>query len=225
MFGSLKSKSKTSARNQIAIKGVRDGILILPNNQYRAILEVAALNFELRSDEEQDAIIDTYESVLNSVGVPLQILIRTREIDMDKYLEDLQDRRKDEKEEIYRDQLKNYNEFIRTLIADNKILTRHFYIVVPYQPTDKNEKADFDLVEEQLRLRLDIVSKGMAKLGMHTFQIDSLKVLDLFYSFYSPTQAKIQPLTEQVLERVHTTLVEKGKADERAAKPAKNRKA
>ncbi len=225
MFGSLKSKSKTSARNQIAIKGVRDGILILPNNQYRAILEVAALNFELRSDEEQDAIIDTYESVLNSVGVPLQILIRTREIDMDKYLEDLQDRRRDEKEEIYRDQLKNYNEFIRTLIADNKILTRHFYIVVPYQPTDKNEKADFDLVEEQLRLRLDIVSKGMAKLGMHTFQIDSLKVLDLFYSFYSPTQAKIQPLTEQVLERVHTTLVEKGKADEKAAKPAKKRKA
>jgi hypothetical protein len=225
VFGSLKSKSKTSARNQIAIKGVRDGILILPNNQYRAILEVAALNFELRSDEEQDAIIDTYESVLNSVGVPLQILIRTREIDMDKYLEDLQDRRKDEKEEIYRDQLKNYNEFIRTLIADNKILTRHFYIVVPYQPTDKNEKADFDLVEEQLRLRLDIVSKGIAKLGMHTFQIDSLKVLDLFYSFYSPTQAKIQPLTEQVLERVHTTLVEKGKADEKAAKPAKKRKA
>ena len=225
MFGSLKSKSKTSARNQIAIKGVRDGILILPNNQYRAILEVAALNFELRSDEEQDAIIDTYESVLNSVGVPLQILIRTREIDMDKYLEDLQDRRKDEKEEIYRDQLKNYDEFIRTLIADNKILTRHFYIVVPYQPTDKNEKADFDLVEEQLRLRLDIVSKGIAKLGMHTFQIDSLKVLDLFYSFYSPTQAKIQPLTEQVLERVHTTLVEKGKADEKAAKPAEKRKA
>ena len=225
MFGSLKSKSKTSARNQIAIKGVRDGILILPNNQYRAILEVAALNFELRSDEEQDAIIDTYESVLNSVGVPLQILIRTREIDMDKYLEDLQDRRRDEKEEIYRDQLKNYNEFIRTLIADNKILTRHFYIVVPYQPTDKNEKADFELVEEQLRLRLDIVSKGMAKLGMHTFQIDSLKVLDLFSSFYSPTQAKIQPLTEQVLERVHTTLVEKGKADEKAAKPAKKRKA
>lgn len=225
MFGSLKSKSKTSARNQIAIKGVRDGILILPNNQYCAILEVAALNFELRSDEEQDAIIDTYESVLNSVGVPLQILIRTREIDMDKYLEDLQDRRRDEKEEIYRDQLKNYNEFIRTLIADNKILTRHFYIVVPYQPTDKNEKADFELVEEQLRLRLDIVSKGMAKLGMHTFHIDSLKVLDLFYSFYSPTQAKIQPLTEQVLERVHTTLVEKGKADEKAAKPAKKRKA
>ena len=89
MFGSLKLKNKSSARNQIAIRGVHSDILILPHDEYRAILEVTALNFELRSDEEQDAIIDTYESVLNSIGIPLQILIRTREIDMDKYLNDI----------------------------------------------------------------------------------------------------------------------------------------
>ena len=92
MFGLRKSVSKTSARQQIAIKGVRDGILILPGNQYRAILSVSALNFELRSETEQDAIIDTYESFLNSLGWPIQILVRTREIDMDKYLEDLSER-------------------------------------------------------------------------------------------------------------------------------------
>ena len=80
MFALQKSKSKTSSRNQIAIKGVRDGILMLPNNEYRAILQVSSLNFELRSEEEQDAIMDTYESFLNSVGSSLQILIRTREI-------------------------------------------------------------------------------------------------------------------------------------------------
>ncbi|MGB4967318.1 MAG: hypothetical protein WBO35_03905, partial [Candidatus Saccharimonadales bacterium] len=102
MFALQKSKSKTSARQQIAIKGVRDGILILPNNEYRAILQVSSLNFELRSEEEQDAIIDIYESFLNSVGSSLQILIRTREIDMDKYLDDLGERLNDEKEEIYR---------------------------------------------------------------------------------------------------------------------------
>lgn len=84
MFTLPKSKTKLSSRNQIAIKGVRDGILILPRNQYRAVLKVSSLNFELRSEEEQDAIIDTYESFLNSVGSSLQILIRTREIDMDK---------------------------------------------------------------------------------------------------------------------------------------------
>jgi len=180
---------------------------MLPNNEYRAILQVSSLNFELRSEEEQDAIIDIYESFLNSVGSSLQILIRTREIDMDKYLEDLKERLDDETEEIYRSQLINYDEFIRSLITNNKILTRHFYIIVPYKPTGK---ADFELIEEQLNLKLDIVAKGMTRLGMHTDQLDSLEVLDLFYSFYSPTQAKIQPLTEQALQLIHTALIEKG---------------
>lgn len=212
MFALQKSKSKTSARQQIAIKGVRDGILILPNNEYRAILQVSSLNFELRSEEEQDAIIDIYESFLNSVGSSLQILVRTREIDMDKYLADLGERLDGEKEEIYRTQLQNYDEFIRSLITTNKILTRHFYIIVPYKP---NGKADFDLVREQLNLKLDIVAKGMTRLGMHSDQLTSLEALDLFYSFYSPAQAKIQPLTEQALQIIYTALVEKGESNAR----------
>lgn len=201
-----KSKTKTSARQQIAIEGVRDGVLILLGNQYRAILEVSSLNFELRSEEEQDAIIDTYESFLNSVGSSLQILVRTREIDMDKYLADLTERLDYEAEEIYRSQLKNYDEFIRSLITTNKILTRHFYIIVPYKPTDN---AEFELIREQLNIKLDIVAKGMMRLGMHTTQLTSLEVLDLFYSFYSPAQAKIQPLTDQALQLIHTALVER----------------
>lgn len=207
MFALQKSKSKTSARHQIAIKGVRDGILMLPNNEYRAILQVSSLNFELRSEEEQDAIIDTYESFLNSVGTSLQILVRTREIDMDKYLDDLKERLDSEKVPIYRTQLKNYDAFIRSLTTTNKILTRHFYIIVPYKPTGK---GDFDLIEEQLKIKLDIVSKGMSRLGMYTDQLDSLEALDLFYSFYSPSQAKLQPLTEQALQMIHTALIQKG---------------
>ena len=205
MLGLRKSKTKASSRSQIAIKGVRDGVLMLPNNEYRAILKVSSLNFELRSEEEQDAIIDTYESFLNSVGTNLQILVRTREIDMDKYLEDLQKRFEGETVPIYREQLQNYDEFIRSLITDNKILTRHFYIIIPYKV---NGKSDFDLVSEQLKIRLDIIAKGMARIGMHTDQLDSLEVLDLFYSFYSPTQAKLQPLTEQALQIIHTALTE-----------------
>lgn len=209
MFALQKSKTKTSSRQQIAIKGVRDGILILPNNQYRAILQVSSLNFELKSEDEQDAIIETYESFLNSVGTSLQVLIRTREIDMDKYLEDLTERLDSETEPIYRHQLENYDEFIRSLISTNKILTRHFYIVVPYSTSGK---TDFELVQEQLNLKLDIVAKGMTRIGMHTKELSSLEALDLFYSFYSPTQAKIQPLTEHALQLIHTALIEKGDA-------------
>lgn len=207
MLGLRKSKNKTSSRNQIALKGVRDGILMLPNNEYRAILQVSSLNFELRSEDEQDAIIETYESFLNSVGTSLQILVRTREIDMDKYLEELADRLNGETVPIYRTQLQNYDEFIRSLITDNKILTRHFYIVLPYKV---HGKIDFDLVSEQLKIQMDIIIEGMSRLGMHAERLDSLEVLDLFYSFYSPTQAKLQPLTEQALQIIHTALIEKG---------------
>lgn len=204
MSALVKAKNKTSSRSQIAIKGVRDGILILPGNQYRAVLEVSSLNFELKSEDEQDAIIDTYESFLNSVGSSLQILIRTREIDMDKYLADLSERLNGETEAIYKQQLAYYDEFIRSLIQSNKILTRHFYIVVPYTATGK---ADFELIKEQLCLTVDIVAKGMTRLGMRARWLSNLETLDLFYSFYNPAQAKLQPLSERALAAIHTALV------------------
>ncbi len=206
MFAIQKSKNKTSSRPQIAIKSVRDGILSLPHGQYRAVLQVSPVNFELKSEDEQDAIIETYESFLNSVGTSLQILVRTREIDMDKYLEDLQEQLGDEEEQVYRDQLEYYEEFIRSLIQTNKILTRHFYIIVPFT---SNGKEEFDFIQEQLSLTLDIVAKGITRLGMHAKQLSSLEVLDLFYSFYSPSQAKLQPLTEQALQLIHTALISK----------------
>jgi len=209
MFAIQKSKNKTSSRPQIAIKSVRDGILSLPHGQYRAVLQVSPVNFELKSEDEQDAIIETYESFLNSVGTSLQILVRTREIDMDKYLEDLHDQLDDENEPVYRDQLEYYEEFIRSLVQTNKILTRHFYIIVPFA---SNSKVEFEFIQEQLSLTLDIVAKGITRLGMHAKQLSSLEVLDLFYSFYSPSQAKLQPLTEQALQLIHTALISKEEA-------------
>lgn len=201
-----KSNKKVSARSQIDLKGAKDSILMLPNHRYRAVLNVSSINFELKSEDEQDAIIDTYESFLNSVGYALQVVVRTREIDMDKYLEELDSRTEGEVETIYRNQLKNYGEFIRGLISDNRILTREFYVVVPY---DTSSHVDFETVKEQLGLRVDIVIKGLARLGIHSRQLTSLEALELFYSFYNPTQAKLQPLTAQALEVIHTTLIRK----------------
>lgn len=205
-----KSNKKASARTQIDIQGVRDGILMLPKNRYRMVLSVSPVNFELKSEDEQDAIIDTYESFLNSVGSPLEILIRTREIDMDKYLEELDERTTDEHVPIYKQQLKNYGEFIRGLITTNKILARHFYVIVPYNATTK---IDFDGIKEQLNLKVDIVQKGLARLGIQSRELDSLELLDLFYTFYSPEQAKIQPLTEQAMELLKTSYIKKGEDD------------
>ena len=90
-------------------------------------------------------------------------------------------------------------------------------------PYRQSGKADFDLLSEQIKIKLDIINKGMGRLGMHADQLDSLEVLDLFYSFYSPTQAKIQPLTEQALQIIHTALVkseQKGTANRRPCSQA-----
>ena len=201
-----KSNQKSSARQQIDIREVKDGVLILPNHRYRAILHVSPVNFELRSEDEQDAIIDTYESFLNSVGVPLQVLIRIREIDMDAYLDELQERTQAEEIPIYKQQLENYDEFIRSLIKTNKILSRHFYVVVPY---NAGGKTDFELVKEQLNLTVDIVQKGLARLGISSRELTSLEVLDLFYNFYNPQQAKIQPLTDKALELIHSSYIQR----------------
>lgn len=189
-----KSNKKQSSRRQINIKGVRDNILLLPGEQYRVILEASSINFELKSDDEQDAIIETYQNFLNSLTTPVQLLVRTRELDMRKYIESFKVISAKEKQKIYRDQIKDYTEFVQGLIATNKILTKHFYIVIPYA---NKEKVDFDAIKEQLALNTDIIGRGLGRLGVQTRQLNSLEVLDIFYSFYNPQAAKRQPLTDQ----------------------------
>lgn len=206
MYLLQKSSRNSPARHQINIRGAKDGILVLPGGEYRKVLCVSTVNFELKSEDEQDALIETYESFLNSLDCPLQILIRTRELDMDKYLTELTEHFANETEPTYQAQLRNYDEFVRSLITTNKILTRNFYVVTPYTATSK---LDFDLVQEQLSLRVDIISKGLTRLGMQSYELDSLEVLDLFYSFYNPEQAKCQPLTEQAFRLLNNPYVSK----------------
>lgn len=198
MFRSHPSSSRGSARTQIGIKEVRDNILVLPGNRYRTILATSSLNFELQSADEQDALVDTFQSFLNSLTTPVQILIRVRELDIDRYLEDFTASRVEEDQEVYKKQLQNYSDFIRKLVAGNKILSRRFYVVIPYE---NKAVTDFPLIKEQLQLEQEIIIKGLEKLGMTARQLTSLEILDLFYSFYRPEQAKMQPLVQAIMRQ------------------------
>lgn len=195
MYGLRKSNRRVSARTQIAISGVRDGVLMLPGNCYRVVLRLSSVNFELKSEAEQDALIDTYQSFLNALPCDIQILIRIRELDMDKYLADFKAAAEHEAQPVYKTQIGNYINFVGSLISTNKILARHFYVVLPYAG-----EADFESVKEQLNLNADIVAKGLSRLGMQAAQLSSLELLDLFYSFYNPGASKRQPITAQTLE-------------------------
>lgn len=199
LFGRSKTK-KNSSRKQIRIKQVKEGILILPGDKYRSIIETSAVNFELRSEEEKDQIIDNFQNFLNSLPANIQILIRVREVDIDKYLEDFKKKQDQEQSQVYKDQIQNYCEFISDLVSGNKILSRKFYVIIPYDSLDK--KNDFELIKEQLLLSQDIVIKGLEKLGMKTRVLDSLEILELFYTFYNPDQIKSQPLKAETLRPI-----------------------
>jgi len=198
MFPFQKSKAKVSSRRQIRIKEVREGTLVLPGNKYRAVLETSAINFELKSEDEQDALIDNFQNFLNSLPCSLQILIRVREVDIDRYLEEFAKSQARETGKIYQKQVENYREFIKNLVSGSKILSRRFYVVIPYEPVDN--KNDFYLVKEQMQLSIDIISKGLEKLDMKTRELDSLEILELFYHFYNPDKIKTQSLKQETFE-------------------------
>lgn len=203
----IKRNRLSSARHQINIKEVKDGVLILPGYKYRVILETSAINFELKSEEEQDQIIDIFQNFLNALPCPVQIVIRTRELDIDTYLEDFMAHNNHEKEPVYQEQLKEYAQFIRKLVSGNKILTRKFYLIIGH--TQEQAKHDFSMVKEQLQLNQDIITKGLERLGMKTRQLGNLEVLDLFYSFYNPSKIKSQPLTQKTISTLfnHANLI------------------
>jgi len=198
-----KSNSKISSRRQIDIKEVKDGILALPNHEYRMVIETSSVNLELKSEDEQDTLIDSFQNFLNSLSIPIQILIRVREVDIDQYLEKIRKEKKNEKEMIYKNQIDNYTAFVTKLVSGSKILSRKFYIVIPYRNVDREK--DFGVIKEHIHLQRDIIVRALEKLGMKAKTLDSLEILDLFYGFYNPHQAKTQVLKNEMIQNFKNT--------------------
>jgi len=189
---------KGNSREQIQIKEVVDNVLVLPDHEYRVVIETSSINFELKSEDEQDVIIDSFQNFLNSLPCPIQILVRVREVDIDKYLEDVE--KLEEKEEVttYKKQLNSYQKFVKKLVSGNKILSRRFYIVIPYKHQER--KQDMTVIKEHLNLQKDIILKGMERMQMKGTMLTGLEVLNLFYGFYNPESLRTQPLTKETVE-------------------------
>lgn len=196
---SIFSKSKkSSSRQQIQIKEVVDNILVLPGNEYRQILETSSVNFELKSEEEQDVIIDSFQNFLNSLPCEIQILVRVREVDIDRYIEDIGKTKDKEIIPAYKKQIEGYCSFVKKLVSGNKILSRRFYIVIPYKHTERHQ--DMKLIKEHLNLERDIIIKGLERMQMKARSITGIEILNLFYGFYNPESLKTQALTRETVE-------------------------
>lgn len=200
-----------SSLDQINIEDIREGIVKINKYKYFKIIQTSSINFQLKSEKEQDNIIDIYEGFLNALDFPIQILIRTRETDIAEYLQTIENKIKREKNEIFKNHLKEYKNFINELIKQNKILSKFFYVIIPLH---LDQKMDFNLVEQKINHRVELIQKNLKKLNIISHQLDSISVIDLFYSFYNPTKAKIQPINLDSFQIDQNGFVKKGKSNE-----------
>ena len=184
-----------SSRTQIAIDELSDGLLVLGDGQYRLVMETGALNLELMSEAEQDSLLDSYQAFLNSLSLRLQILVRTRELDVDDYLTNLNSNINDQDVDISQ-QLKAYRKFIYSLVASRKIMSRRFYLILPYQTSVKNRAR----IREQLELAAEVISRGLTGLGLSTRILPGHEALNLFYEFYQPKQSRQLLLTAKLTQ-------------------------
>jgi len=211
-----RNKIASSTQQYLDIAEIREDTVIMRDGTLRAILMVSSINFALKSEDEQNAIIAAYVSFLNNIDFPLQIVIQSRELNIDNYINTLKQREKEQTNELLKMQTAEYLQYINELISLGKIMNKRFYIVVPYNPLSDKQKKFFSRLFESfkpatlikmkeekflkrladLTRRVENVSSGLASIGMNSIILDTQSLIELFYNTYNPETSANQKLVE-----------------------------
>lgn len=206
----MTTKHATSAQNFVPIKDIRENVVILKSGGYRGVLMCSSINFELKSSDEQKAIIGGFQTFLNTLDFPVQIVMQSRRIDIKPYLELLKEKEKNQQTELLRMQLREYILFIRSLTEKINIMTKSFYIVVPYATSGAgemkhlfsdllshktNEEKDtaeatteriFEEARTQLQQRMSLVASSISATGVRAVTLGTEELIELFFRSFNP---------------------------------------
>ena len=199
-----------SSQDFVPIKEIRNGVIVLKGGDFRAILMASSINLSLKSYDEQMAIIKQFQSFLNGLDFQVQIIVQSRRLDIKPYLLMLENRIKEQTESLLKIQTKEYIDFIRNFTDETNIMTKTFFVVVPYstpvlkssndfignffnrkpkQQTETKEQADLASFEEkrnQLDERVGVVISELARLGIRSVQLKTDEIVELFYKTFNP---------------------------------------
>lgn len=197
------------AQQFLAIETVREDVVVLKDGGFRVVLMCSSLNFALKSTDEQDAIIFQYQNFLNSLDFPLQIIIHSRRLNVAPYLESLKERQKEEDNELLKIQIGEYVEFIKTFVDMTNIMSKTFYVSVPFTPPLLEQSGgiggflssigvggkkagsaatSFEEFKNQLWQRVDTVVGGLQRIGVRSAPLNTEELVELFYGLYNPTE-------------------------------------
>lgn len=207
-----KGSAAISTQLYMNIAEIKDNVVVLKNGGLRAILQTSSVNFNLKSEEEQNAIIYAYQNFLNSLDFPIQIIIRSRKLDIDKYLDNVRSAGDKQSNPLLRQQTKEYCEYIQKLIEYADIMEKNFYVIVPYDPyrtQDLNAFAkflqrisasdsidairhrhkEFEELVKHLNDRVNTVKAGLDGCNLRVVQLTTPQLIELFYQIYNPITA------------------------------------
>ena len=192
----------SATQNFVPVKEIRNGIIILKDGGYRGVLICSSINFGLKSADEQRAVTLGFQSFLNTLDFSIQIVINSRKMDLRPYLALLEQKAPEQKTELLRIQLREYMEFIRSFTEQANIMTKSFYIVVPYAPkvelsstassifgakkTVAQQTTSFEEDRVQLEQRLALVSEGLSGTGVRAVPLGTEEVIELLYRSFNP---------------------------------------
>jgi hypothetical protein len=201
--------AETPSQQFIPIDQVREGVIILKDKSIRSVLMVSSINFALKSEEEQGAIIYNFQNFLNSMDFSCQILISSRKANITGYVERMKKVENEQKNELLKIQTSDYIKFIEEIIASGSIMTKTFYVVIPYWPllempgisksdVDNNKKVLGELTEKkfqtgkyQLWQRIEYVSLGLRRCGLKSEALNTEQILELLWSMHHPKQSEL----------------------------------
>jgi hypothetical protein len=187
----------------VPIKEIRDGILVLKDNSMRAILLASSLNFALKSVDEQQSILFQFQNFLNSINFSVQIYTQSRRLDIRPYIALLEERLKDQTGDLMKMQTREYIDFIKSFTESTNIMTKSFFVVIPYSPSLANttnvkkaffgnktnisdEKSTFEENRSQLQQRIEVVEQGLVRCGIRVAELGTEELIELFYKIFNP---------------------------------------
>lgn len=192
------------AQNFVPIKNIKDGILYMDDGRIKVVLTVSSLNLSLKGEEEQAAIIGQFQGFLNSLDFPIQIHVESRRIDVKPYLNSLEKRQEEIEDELMKNQIREYRQFIKTFAERTNIMNKRFFVVVDYDHGEStavggvlgglglsgNTKIDTLESEEwrtQLEQRVSVIASGLSGLGLQVNILNTEELIELFYRIYNPS--------------------------------------
>lgn len=219
---------------KVFLEGVQDGVVVLTGEEYRVILEVFALNFDLKSPAEQEAIVESFRALLNSLTFPIQILVRIERLDVEGYAALVRGRAAETDEPALRELALAQLTLVRELASSRLLLGRRFFVVIPAVGAsgpatsgvlgwaglrrERREDSSSQLASarRQLLLRSEEVARGLSAVGVRSRSLGTQDVLALYRDILSPGLAHVQPLHEHLADqttpavRAHRTLADAG---------------